>query len=396
MKRAYLAAAAVAAVTLAVGGASAVWYRQRERVEQLHYEREETELIISDLARAPARLFKAGGSLAEAQPVPVFDGGRIWLSPGDYFLRVDQPGQPSFYPVPIAGYRRGPDQDGAFAATLRPAPPDSPPRLLPEAAAFAFIPSGHFLLGDRLNPREPHYVWLPAFFIGPFEVTNAEFRLFGRDPGGYADDANWTEAGRRWKAANPSQATALLGPGDAESTRFGQPDHPVVRVTWFEAAAFCRWLTRKSGQGRWLFALPSEAEWEKAARGPDGFDYGLGRVLSDHEVQLYNWKKNPGAPVTVIGVQDSQSNYRPNRYGLYHMSGNVVEWTASIHHPYNRDRPYVDEERNREDAAGLRVARGGSWYSASIALLYLPYRDAFQPEVRNHDLGFRVVARVLP
>ena len=100
--------------------------------------------------------------------------------------------------------------------------------------------------------------------------------------------------------------------------------------------------------------------------------------------------------MTVLGIRDSQASYRPNRYGLYHVSGNVVEWTASLHRPYNRERPYVEEECNREDLAGQRVARGGSWYSASTALLYLPYRDAFQPEVSNHDLGFRVVARMLP
>jgi hypothetical protein len=118
--------------------------------------------------------------------------------------------------------------------------------------------------------------------------------------------------------------------------------------------------------------------------------------ISDTEVPLYNWKKNPDAAVTVMGIRDSLIRYAPNRYGLYHMSGNVVEWTQSIFEPYNRERPYVDEVRNRDQAQGRRVARGGSWYSASVALLYIPYRDAFQPEVANHDLGFRIVARPLP
>jgi formylglycine-generating enzyme required for sulfatase activity len=63
---------------------------------------------------------------------------------------------------------------------------------------------------------------------------------------------------------------------------------------------------------------------------------------------------------------------------------------------FNRERPYVDAERNREDASESRVARGGSWYSASVALLYIPYRDSFQPEVSHHDLSFRIVARPLP
>ena len=89
-------------------------------------------------------------------------------------------------------------------------------------------------------------------------------------------------------------------------------------------------------------------------------------------------------------------SYRPNRYSIYHLSGNVVEWTSSVARPFNRERPYVDVERNREDGNEARVARGGSWYSASIALLYVPYRDWFQPEVNHHDLGFRIVARPLP
>lgn len=311
-------------------------------------------------------------------------------------MKADHPGRILFYPVPIVGYRSGPDVEGALTITIRSLPPNSTPRLLPHSPEFVYIPSGHFLLGDRLNPREPHYIWLTGFFISPFEVTNQEFREFLNDPSGYADDSNWTDAGRRWKARSSSQATALLKPGDAEFKRFGQPDQPVVWVTWFEATAFCRWLTKKMGNGRWLVALPSEAEWEKAARGPDSFDYALGMTISDNEVRFYNWKKNPDATVTVVGIHESQMTYTPNRYGLYHISGNVVEWTQSLFQPYNRQRPYIDEDRNHDDAVGLRVARGSSGYSASVALLYIPYRDAFQPEVRHHDLGFRVVARPLP
>ena len=98
----------------------------------------------------------------------------------------------------------------------------------------------------------------------------------------------------------------------------------------------------------------------------------------------------------MVGIRDSQLNYRANRYGLYHLSGNVVEWTASINRPFNRDHPYVDAERNRDNLSDQRIARGGSWHSVSIALLYLAYRDAFPPEVSHHDLGFRIVVRPLP
>jgi formylglycine-generating enzyme required for sulfatase activity len=323
-------------------------------------------------------------------------GERIWLPKGDYFLEVNQASRTFFYPVSLLGYRGGPDKEGTFTVTIR-LPPVPRPGLLPDLPDLVFIPSGHFLFGDHLRVQEPHYVWLGGFFINPFEITNAEFRKFFLDPGGYADDANWTEAGRKWKRANASHSTALLKPTDAEFKRFGQPDQPVVQVNWFEANAFCRWLTRTVGAGKWIFALPTEAEWEKAARGPDNFDYGLGANISDNEVKLYNWKKNPGAEVTVVGFQETKAKYEANRYGVYHMTGNVAEWTQSIYRTYSRQHPYVDQDdRNHDEVAGERVLRGGSWYTASIAVLYIPYRENFQPEVQTPYLGFRVVARLVP
>jgi formylglycine-generating enzyme required for sulfatase activity len=396
MKRSYLAITIGLVMIAATGGFIALrWLRER-RAEQLHFERQETELVVTNLAGAPASLFKAGNDLQGATQLSAFDGQRMWLPPGNYFLKVDLPSGSAFYPVPIAGYRSGLDNKGSFVATVRQPPQASPPRPSAGSPEFAYLPSGNFLLGDRLNKRAPHHVWLPAYFMGAFETTNAEFKEFLNDPRGYADDANWTAAGSEWKAANKTKTSASLSQAEAGHKRFGQADQPVTQVTWFEAAAYCKWLTKKLGGGRWLFLLPSEAEWEKAARGPDGFDYALGQTISDDQVQLYNWKKNPDAPVTVVGVGDSRAAYQPNRYGLYHLSGNVAEWTSSAARPYNRNRPYDEAERNREDLTGLRVVRGGSWYSASIALLYLAYRDSFQPEISHHDLGFRIVARPLP
>ena len=97
-----------------------------------------------------------------------------------------------------------------------------------------------------------------------------------------------------------------------------------------------------------------------------------------------------------MGISDSRKKFQPNRYGVYHLGGNVVEWTLGLRRHFNQANPYVDDDRNRDDLEGERVDRGGSWYSAGNALLYIPYRDAFQPEVSHHDLGFRVVARPIP
>jgi serine/threonine-protein kinase len=283
-----------------------------------------------------------------------------------------------------------------FVITVRSFPAEFPPKLFPHQPDYVFIPSGTFLLGDRLNPRESHDVWLTGYFIGSFEVTNEEFRIFLSASDGYGSDSNWTVAGLRWRVSGNSQASALLKPSDANYKRFGQSDMPVAWVNWFEANAYCRWLSRSLGKGRWWYSLPTEVEWEKAARGPDSFDYGLGMTISDAEVPLYNWKKNPEAPVTVVGWNATPPSYQPNRFGLYHVTGNVAEWTQGVFTAHDRNRPYRDDERNHDDAPGSRVARGGSWYSAATSYLYIPYRDAFQPEHSSHETGFRVAVRRLP
>lgn len=382
----------VAAVVLAVGVVLALFWNANDD-RQTRWQRGETELVISPLPDVRLALFKAGKNLSDASPIAGVAEKR-WLPGGNYFLRVDAQGGVLFYPIPLAGGPR--ESDEPFVITVRPFPTEFPPKLFPSQPEYVFIPSGTFLLGDRLNPREPHYVWLTGYFIGSFEVTNEEFRAFLFAPDGYASDPNWTTAGLRWRASGKSHASALLTPSDAKYKRFGQPDQPVTWVNWFEANAFCRWLTKKLGKGRWWYSLPTEAEWEKAARGPDSFDYGLGMTISDAEVPLYNWKKNPEAPVTVLGWKETLSSSLPNRYGLYHVTGNVAEWTQGVFIAYNRNRPYRDDERNHDDTPGLRVARGGSWYSAATSYLYIPYRDAFQPEHSSQETGFRVVVRRLP
>jgi formylglycine-generating enzyme required for sulfatase activity len=390
------AVAAITILVVAVGIAIGLSeYKKNKDLEKQHFEQQETKFIVSSTFDISASLFRTGKNLSDCQKVFDLKEPEIWLPPGNYFLDVKLPGGKSFlYPVAVSGYQSGPEE-GALTVTIR-EQTETPPKLIEDIPEYAFIPAGNFLIGDRINPQEPHYVWLTSYFIGRFEVTNLEFQQFMRDPTGYDDLKNWNASGIQWKQNNQNRSSAFLKQTDADYSRFGQPGQPVTNVSWYEASAYCKWLTRKFGGKKWLFSLPSEAEWEKAARGPDGFDYGLGMKLSDDEVSLYNWKKNPSADVTVVGNSESRKKFRPNRYGLYHASGNVVEWTTSVFLPFNRSKPYDEYQRNREDLNGHRVARGGSWYSASIALLYLAYRDAFQPDIRNHDLGFRIVAKPLP
>lgn len=370
-------------------------YTETHSAEKLHFERGETELVIVNQANAPVRLFKAGKTLDASSFVTNFAGNRMWLPMGNYFLEVEQSGKQIYYPVPLIGFRQGPDANGEFTVTVRSMAENFPPVLLPGTPAFNFIPSGHFYFGDRTNPLESHYVWQKAFFMSSFEITNEEFKAFLSDPTGYNNMANWTEDGKKWKAENASQSSATLNVTNADYQRFGQADQPVVNVNWFEANAYCHWLTRKIGANQWLYSLPTEAEWEKVARGPDTFEYGLGMNLSDAEIKLYNWKKNPMAEITVVGWQAKNASYQPNRYGVFHLTGNVAEWTQGLNQPANREHPYADDDRNRESLSGARVVRGGSWYSASTATMNISYRETFEPTVHTPYLGFRIVARMI-
>jgi formylglycine-generating enzyme required for sulfatase activity len=392
VRRVLAVAAAIVAVGVLLvltGVGSFARSELRRAARARHAARGETELRLVNPAGAALALFRAGATLDDAAPLAL-PAGEAWLPEGRYFVEATLAGERLLFPVTLDGSGEGPDDSGAWTVTVRRPPAESPPLPHERGPGFVFVPGGFFLMGDRQNPGQPHPVWVPSFHVAAFEVTNGEFRRFLADPGGYEDRSCWTEAGWRWKTSGLSQPTARLVPTDPRYPRFGRDGLPVMLVTWHEANAYCRWLTRRLGGGRWLFRLPTEAEWEKAARGPDAFDYGLTMELSEPQSPLYNWRKNPGAEVTLVGP--GEGPYRPNRYGVLHASGNAREWTQSVFRRYSAESPYRDDDRNADDAEGLRVTRGGSWYSASAVRLRLAYREEFQPELSSDDLGFRIVA----
>jgi formylglycine-generating enzyme required for sulfatase activity len=385
------AAAAAVSVGLALGAGEVARRELRRLVRARHLARGQVELRVANPAGAALTLRRAGNSLDATETVPM-PSGECWLDPGRYFLEAVSADGRQLFPVTSDPSVTAPEEDSTWPVAVRRVAAENPPRAA-GTAPFVFVPGGYFTMGDRHNPGHPHAVWVHAFHLATFEVTNGEFRSFLGDPGGYDDRGNWTQAGWAWKSRGGlSEATARRAPGDPRYERFGRDDLPVVLVNWYEANAYCRWLTRRIGGGRWLYRMPTEAEWEKAARGPDGFDYGLGMELSQPEADLYNWRKNPGAAVTVVGLATTPVDYRPNRYGIYHASGNAREWTQSLFRPYNAEHPYREDDRNADTLPGMRVTRGGSWYSASAVRLQLAYREEFQPELSSDDLGFRMAA----
>lgn len=146
----------------------------------------------------------------------------------------------AFALVSIAAVSVGWDRDGSFAVTARTAIPERPPTFDTASAPFVIVPGGSFALGNAKNPGESHFVYVPTYFIGAFEVTNADFRRFVSDAEGYHDRVNWTEAGWRWKQGGTSQLSSWLTASAPEYARFGRDDQPVVLATWFEANAYAR------------------------------------------------------------------------------------------------------------------------------------------------------------
>jgi formylglycine-generating enzyme required for sulfatase activity len=224
--------------------------------------------------------------------------------------------------------------------------------------SVVWVPPGPFLMGSD-ECRDPsayddefsqHEVTLPGYWIGRYPVMVAQFRAFV-EASGY----------------EPTNRDSLEGPGD----------HPVVRVTWDDALAFCGWLSERSGA---LVTLPSEAEWEKGARGTDGRIYPWG---DEWDPDRCNSKEGGKGHTTRVGAYPDGAS----PYGLLDMAGNVWEWTRSL----ARDYPYNPADGREDlDARGLRAVHGGSWFNSQW-YARCAFRGSDIPDVYyDLNLGFRV------
>jgi formylglycine-generating enzyme len=221
--------------------------------------------------------------------------------------------------------------------------------------ALVRVPEGWFLMGSKSGhdcERPVHRVWADSFLLAATQVTNAEYECFLR-------------------------ATAVQPPPFWSDSNFSHPQQPVAAVSWFEATRYCEWLSAQAGRN---YRLPTEAEWERAARG--GFEQKTFPWGDDPPQSLPNyatrWQTGP-EPVAC---------YAANAFGLYDVCDNVHEWCSDWYDPnYYASSP----ERNpRGPETGKRKAsRGGSWRH-HVKVARCSARSSIPPEFQYADYGFRV------
>jgi len=229
---------------------------------------------------------------------------------------------------------------------------------------YLLVPAGSFEMGDNFNEgrsdeRPVHTVHLDAYYIGKFEVTNAEYMSF-IDDDGYTNSSYWIAGGFGNYGSHPYYWT------DPEFRGGGLPGNenfPVVGINWYETCAYCSWLSDKTEK---TYRLPTEAEWEKAARGTDKRRYPWGEIIDEKYANYWLSGDPYDNGLTSVGYYDgsthdgfkTQNNASP--YGAYDMAGNVWEFCSDWHDwDYYSSSP-ADNPLGPSTGTH-RVVRGGSW-----------------------------------
>jgi sulfatase modifying factor 1 len=222
------------------------------------------------------------------------------------------------------------------------------------------IRAGEFLMGcDTFanNERPVHRVFVDEFAIGRFAITNREYKSFIEEAG-HQVPSGWTDS------------------------LFNHPDQPVTGVSWFDATAYCEWLSETSGK---IYRLPTEAEWERAARG------GL-------EGNLYTWgdeppQLQPSYAELWLSGPERVGLRAPNGFGIHDISENVHEWCAD----WFDETYYLHSPARNPRGAEIgirRASRGGSWRH-KVKITRVAARSSIPPGFRYSDYGFRVAQTLL-
>lgn len=224
------------------------------------------------------------------------------------------------------------------------------------------VPAGAFLMGSEHGQeaeRPVHRVWVDAFEMAIYQVRNRDFALF-LEASGHAAPPGWNDS------------------------ELNHPDQPVVAVSWFEAVEYCAWLSTVTGRN---YRLPTEAEWEFAARGgQESCLYPWGdEPPQDRPEYTRRWGGEVRGPLPVGGEA-------PNVFGIYDLCENVHEWCADW---FQDDYYAASPNRNPPgpSTGSRRASRGGSWRH-HVKVSRCASRSSIPPEFQYADYGFRVVRDV--
>jgi len=241
------------------------------------------------------------------------------------------------------------DLEGVLGHPEAPENPSDKEEEHPDLDAMVEVPAGEFIYQDGKVIIET------PFMIDVYPVTNQQYKKFIRK-GCYQDEQLWSIAGQAW--LNAEKATE---PSYWYDDKFNQPEHPVVGVNYYEAEAFAKYAGKR---------LPTEKEWERAARGTDGRKYPWGNEFDKNKSNTYQSEIGKTTPVTRYSNGISP-------VGCYDMVGNVSEWTNSWYHP----------EKSQ------RVLRGGSWFSDQFSVRCAG-RSRSDRDDRSFDIGFRCARNI--
>jgi iron(II)-dependent oxidoreductase len=240
-----------------------------------------------------------------------------------------------------------------------------------QASSFnkmALVPEGQFVMGSNSGPddeKPEHRVFVKSFLLDVLAVSNADFAKFlnARGLKNHQGESSYDDDDRD---ARIHQQNSIWQADDGYAT------HPVNEVSWVGARDYCAWLNKR---------LPTEAEWEKAARGTDARKYPWGNSKPNHKLALYGAPYNSSAPVDAFPEGASP-------YGVLDLSGNQWEWVSTAYRPY----PYsADDGRENQTPGPVRSTRGGGHDSSEDELTTTQRGRNLSrnPKAGHHNIGFR-------
>ena len=249
----------------------------------------------------------------------------------------------------------------------------------------ARIAAGEFVMGaddGEEDERPVHRIYLDDYAIGICPVTNAEYAQFVRETGHPSPALRRLPQMVSGPLESDFRALAAAYSWNNGTPPEGRDRHPVTLVGFEDAAEYCAWLAAKTGQA---VRLPTEAEWERAARGGlEARRFPWGDTLDADRAHFL-----PDAAVKAARGTAAVGTYPPNAFDIHDMAGNVWEWVSDWYSPtYYARAQYINPQG--PDNGPMRIVRGGAWVNTDGRYLRCAYRHKVPPDSYAYSIGFRI------